>query len=169
MADLDCMPKEFYKQNIDLAWRDFMLLALKEAERSAELGEVPVGALLIDARGEVLAAAGNRSISHCDPSAHAETLVLRKAAKQVGNYRLPGTILVTTLEPCIMCLGCLVQARVAGIIFACRDPKSGAVISRLQANQELGWLNHCFWFAEGLMQDNSLELLQDFFRQRRKK
>ncbi len=169
MADLDCKPKEFYKQNIDLAWSDFMLLALKEAESSAALGEVPVGALLVDARGEVLATAGNRSIIHCDPSAHAEILALRKAAKQVGNHRLPGTIMVTTLEPCIMCLGCLVQARIAGIIFACRDPKSGAVISKLQANQDLGWLNHGFWFAEGLMQDKSLGLMQNFFRQRRKK
>ncbi|MFP4630468.1 MAG: nucleoside deaminase [Desulfohalobiaceae bacterium] len=144
-----------------------MRKALQEAARAAELGEVPVGATVADAKGSMLAAAGNRSITRSDPSAHAEILALRRAGAQRGNYRLPGSLLITTLEPCIMCLGCLVQARCAGLIFACPDPKAGAVVSRLQLEQDLGWLNHSFWHAQGLAQEESSALLRDFFRNKR--
>ncbi len=146
-----------------------MQQALQQAAQAAKLGEVPVGAVLADSSGALLAAAGNRSISYSDPSGHAEILALRKAAQKTGNYRLPGTVLISTLEPCIMCLGCMVQARCSGLIFACRDPKAGAVVSRLQLDKDLGWLNHEFWHAEGLLQEECSSLLRDFFRLRRQK
>ncbi len=146
-----------------------MLLALAEARQAAQLGEIPVGSVLVDAQGKILSSSGNRCITYNDPSAHAEVLTIRLAAAKLGNYRLPRTVLVTTLEPCIMCLGCLVQARTAGIVFALRDPKAGAVVSRLKADEDLHWLNSKFWFAEGLLQEQSKQLLQDFFREKRQK
>ena len=146
-----------------------MSQALQQAEQAEAEGEVPVGAVLLDSQGCCLAADHNRPITTSDPTAHAEILALRGAAKRIGNYRLPGAMLVCTLEPCLMCLGALVQARVQGLIFAARDAKNGAVVSRLNCHSELMWLNHRFWVVEGVLEAESRQLLQRFFAARRQK
>src|SRR5580693_2597247 len=107
---------------------EFMQLALEEARACAEAGEVPIGAVLVY-RDEVLARGGNRTIRDCDPTAHAEIVVLREAARKLGNYRLAQTTLYVTLEPCAMCAGAIVQARVPQLVYAADDPKGGAVRS----------------------------------------
>ncbi|MGM0424128.1 MAG: nucleoside deaminase [Thermodesulfobacteriota bacterium] len=169
MTDLDSKQQQAYWPTGKVDCPGLMRQALQEAALAADLGEVPVGAVVADASGAILAAAGNRNIAQSDPSAHAEILAIRQAAQKAGNYRLQGTILISTLEPCIMCLGCLVQARCSGLIFACRDSKAGAVVSRLQVGKDLDWLNHEFWYTEGLLQDECSALLRDFFRIRRRK
>jgi tRNA(adenine34) deaminase len=169
MTDFDSKQLETYGLAKDIDLTDLMRQALHQAVQAAELGEVPVGAVLADSNGDLLAAAGNRSITHSDPSAHAEILALRQAGQKMGNYRLQDTLLISTLEPCIMCLGGLIQARCKGLIFACRDPKAGAVVSRLQVEKDLSWLNHEFWYAEGLLREKCSALLRDFFRIRRHK
>ncbi|SDB11658.1 tRNA(adenine34) deaminase [Desulfonatronum thiosulfatophilum] len=143
-----------------------MRKALDEARTARDIGEVPVGALVINPNGEILAAAHNRTESDVDPSGHAEILALRQAAKNVGNHRLTGSVLVATLEPCLMCLGAMVQARVAGLVFGARDPRAGAVLSRINVN-DLDWLNHRFWVLEGVQAEESATLLREFFTQRR--
>ena len=105
--------------------QEFMQLALEEARSSAEAGEVPIGAVLVY-RGEVLARGGNRTIRDCDPTAHAEIVVLREAAQKLANYRLAETTLYVTLEPCAMCAGAIVQGRVPRLVYAADDPKGGA-------------------------------------------
>jgi len=144
-----------------------MDLALDQAREARDRDEVPVGAVLLHADGSVLARAFNRPIGLSDPTAHAEILALRQAAGHTGNYRLPGTILVCTLEPCLMCLGALTQARVAGLVFGARDPRSGAVVSRLAYPEALSWLNHHFWWEEGVRAEACGTLLRDFFSSRR--
>ena len=142
-----------------------MTLALEEARRAADRGEVPVGAVLT--RGEsILAHGGNAQIELSDPSAHAEIRVLREASVRDGNYRLPGTTLYVSLEPCTMCCGALVHARVAEVIFAAREPKAGAVISA-SAVLDSPALNHHVQWRGGLLETESSHLLQDFFRERR--
>jgi tRNA(Arg) A34 adenosine deaminase TadA len=107
---------------------DHMALAMAEAEAAAARGEVPVGAVLVSGSGEVLARDGNRIVERCDPTAHAEMLVMRAAAAALGNERLLGTTLYVTLEPCAMCTGAISLARVARVVFAAEDPKGGAVL-----------------------------------------
>jgi tRNA(adenine34) deaminase len=143
-----------------------MRLALVEARAAAALGEVPVGALLVSADGRMLARAGNACIRGCDPSAHAEMLVLRQAARQCRNYRLPGTTLYVTLEPCPMCAAALVQARVARLVFGALDPKAGAVVSRYRIGSD-GLLNHSFVLRGGVLAEECGEMLRCFFRSRR--
>ncbi|GAB6059518.1 nucleoside deaminase [Desulfonatronum parangueonense] len=145
-----------------------MRKALDEARTARDIGEVPVGALLLDPNGDILAAAHNRTESDVDPSGHAEILALRQAARIAGNHRLTGSVLVVTLEPCLMCLGAMVQARVAGLVFGARDPRAGAVLSRINVN-DLNWLNHRFWVREGVLAEESASLLREFFTQRRNK
>lgn len=141
-----------------------MRLALAEAARAAAAGEVPVGAVL--ARdGEVLAVGFNQPIGASDPTAHAEIVALRRAAEAVGNYRLPGTTLYVTVEPCLMCVGALVLARVARVVYGAPEPKSGALESLTRA-QELP-LNHRLEAEGGLLAEESRRLLQEFFRARR--
>jgi len=140
-----------------------MRLALKEAERARELGEVPVGALLV---GEgVRAAAFNQPIRAQDPTAHAEVLALREAAYALGNYRLTGTTLYVTLEPCLMCVGALVNARVGTVVFGALEPKFGALRSLLRF-EELA-VNHRFEIVSGVLADECSALVQEFFRSRR--
>ena len=146
--------------------RDYMTQALDQARRAAELGEVPVGAVLIAASGEVLAAAGNAQIHQSDATAHAEICVLRLAGQQLGNYRLPGTTLYVTLEPCTMCCGAMVHARVERVVFAAREPKAGAVVSTGQALDN-PVLNHRVAWSDGLLANESAALLKHFFSQRR--
>ena len=142
-----------------------MSLALEEARRAAARGEVPVGAVL--ARGEVvLAHCGNAQIELHDATAHAEIRVLREAGVRDSNYRLPGATLYVTLEPCTMCCGAMVHARVERLVFATREPRSGAVLST-SAALDNPVLNHRVEWAEGLYGTDSADLLRHFFQQRR--
>lgn len=143
-----------------------MARALAEARAAARRGEVPVGALLVAKGGEVLAAAGNRTIADHDPSAHAEIVVLRQAAAALVNHRLPGTTLYVTLEPCVMCVGALIQARIARLVYGASDPKAGAVASLFQLAADPR-LNHRFAVQGGVLAAECGHLLRDFFRQRR--
>jgi tRNA(adenine34) deaminase len=149
------------------SWHDLMQTALEEAQQASCKGEVPVGALLVDCDRSLLASDHNRTIEASDPTAHAEILVLRRGARLRGNYRLTDTVLVCTLEPCIMCLGAFVQARIRGLVFGARDPKSGAILSRIHCETDMPWLNHRFWVREGIGQEESARLLRDFFAHRR--
>lgn len=143
-----------------------MSLALEKAEAAKNQGEVPVGAVVLDNAGRVLAATHNQTLTRHDPTGHAEIMALRRAAANVGNHRLTKAVLVVTLEPCLMCLGAMIQARVAGLVFGARDPKAGAVLSRINVN-DLDWLNHRFWTVEGVFADKCTALLRDFFQARR--
>ena len=145
--------------------RRCMTLALEEAQRAADRGEVPVGAVLT--RDEVvLAHGGNAQIELHDATAHAEIRVLREAGVRDGNYRLPRTTLYVTLEPCTMCCGALVHARVETVIFAAREPRSGAVVSTASLLDNPA-LNHRVAWNEGLLGDESALLLRQFFQLRR--
>lgn len=144
-----------------------MSLAFDEACAAAREGEVPVGAVLVDSKGQVLARAHNGVIGLNDPTAHAELLCLRRAGLAKGNYRLPGSVLLVTLEPCLMCVGALVHARVAGVVFASPDPKAGALVSNLDA-AALPFLNHRPWVLQGVMDEDCSALLKRFFLARRK-
>ena len=143
-----------------------MRLALAEAEKSGAYAEVPVGAVLVAADGTILARGGNRSIRDRDPSAHAEMVVLRRAGQVVDNYRLPGTTLYVTLEPCVMCAGLLVQARIRRLVFGATDPRQGGVVSRYRLGRD-GVHNHSFTVTGGVLAEPCSRLLLDFFRQRR--
>ena len=143
----------------------FMALAVEEAGRAASLGEVPVGAVVVR-DGQVLALECNRQITLNDPSAHAEMLALRKAAQMLGNYRLPECELFVTLEPCTMCCGALIHARVKRLVFATTEPKAGAVISTIRALDNPS-LNHSVLWQQGLMVSDSAQLLREFFKTRR--
>jgi len=148
-------------------WRSLMALAFDEACQAAAQDEAPVGAVLIDAEGALLARAHNSSIALNDPTAHAEVLCLRMAGARVGNYRLCDCVLVVTLEPCLMCLGALLHARVAGIVFAALDPKAGALVSNLDG-ANLAFSNHRPWVIQGVMAEDCATLLKRFFLARRK-
>jgi tRNA(adenine34) deaminase len=145
----------------------FMEMALVEARKAGERGEVPVGAVLVDEDGQVLGRAGNRCIELHDPSGHAEMLALREAAMKVGNYRLPQTTMYVTLEPCPMCAGAFLQARIARVVYGAADPKTGAMVSLYQLGND-GRLNHRLLLEEGVMAEESAKLLRDFFRARRR-
>lgn len=144
---------------------DFMKEALKEADEAYRRGEVPVGAVLVR-EGNILARAHNCPIAKNDPSAHAEMLVLRQAAEIIGNYRLAGTELYVTLEPCIMCAGAIVHARVERVIFGARDPKCGAVVSLYNILDDKR-LNHQVKITEGILQDECGGIISRFFREKR--
>jgi tRNA(adenine34) deaminase len=144
-----------------------MSLAFDEACAAAHEDEAPVGAVLLAAGGSVLARAHNRNISQSDPTAHAEVLCLREAGQKLGNHRLTGAILAVTLEPCLMCVGALIHARVSGIVFAATDPKAGALVSNLDA-RTLPFLNHRPWILQGVMAEECGALLKRFFLAKRK-
>lgn len=143
----------------------YMQHALRLARRAGEAGEVPVGAVLV-ANGELIGEGRNRVIGAADPTAHAEIAALRDAARRVGNYRLPDTTLYVTLEPCTMCLGALVHARVRHLVFAAREPRAGAVCSAAQL-LDSDFYNHRVAWREGVLAGDSSALLRDFFRTRR--
>lgn len=143
----------------------FMRLALEQAEKARAEGEVPVGAILTMGR-DVLAAVHNSPISLNDPSAHAEMLAIRKAAERSGNYRLTGTTLYVTLEPCIMCAGAILQARVSRIVYGTDDPKSGAVESLYSLLND-GRLNHTVEVTSGILKAECSEILSRFFQEKR--
>jgi tRNA(adenine34) deaminase len=143
-----------------------MLEALDRARAAAACGEVPVGAVLVDASGEVLARAANAPIASHDPTAHAEIVALRAAGQSLLNYRFPGCTLYVTLEPCAMCVGALVHARIARLVFAAADPKTGACGSVLDLTAGPGF-NHRVAVTRGVLQEDSAELLRRFFAERR--
>ena len=159
-------------QEIDLtdtaaADERFMRIAIAEALAARELGEVPIGACLVDPAGNVIAKGGNRTITNTDPTAHAEILVLREAAAAVGNYRLTNTTMYSTLEPCAMCAGALVNARISRLVFGAYDVRFGAAGSVFDICSDPR-LNHRMETVQNVLADECLSLLQDFFRERRK-
>ena len=142
-----------------------MRLALAEARRAEAAGEVPVGAVIaID--GEIVARGYNQPISSHDPTAHAEIVALRAAAAAAGNYRLTGATLVVTIEPCVMCVGAMVHARIGTLVYGAREPKTGAVASTLRLLEDGSW-NHRVSVVSGVLEEECRTILQDFFRQRR--
>jgi tRNA(adenine34) deaminase len=143
-----------------------MLEALERAREAGARGEVPVGAVLVDVGGNVLAHGANAPIAANDPTAHAEIVALRAAADRLCNYRLPGTTLYATLEPCAMCVGALIHARVARIVYGAADPKGGACGSVLDFASDAR-LNHRIVVEGGLLADESAALLREFFAARR--
>ena len=144
----------------------FMAEALIEAERAQAAGEVPVGAVVVSPGGEILGRGHNLVITTCDPTAHAEINALRQAARKVGNYRLPGVTIYVTIEPCPMCAGALVLARVSRLVFGAGDPKSGACGSLYQIVQDQR-LNHRLEVVAGVLENRCREIIQAFFRARR--
>lgn len=143
----------------------WMQLALKEAKKADKKGEVPVGAVAVY-KGKKIASAHNLSISCSDPTAHAEILCLRKAAKQLKNYRLAGIILYVTVEPCAMCAGAMVWARIKKLVFGCKDKKAGACGSVLNLSNHKKF-NHRFEVTGGILEEDCRQLLQTFFEKRR--
>jgi tRNA(adenine34) deaminase len=144
---------------------EYMHLAIVQAQAAALRGEVPVGALVVlDDR--ILAAAGNRTITDCDPTAHAEIVALREAAQKSGNHRLIGASLYVTVEPCAMCAGALVQARIARLIYGADEPKGGAIRTCMQV-LDAPALNHRVEVVSGVLAGESVQLLQAFFSARR--
>lgn len=142
-----------------------MSLALDEARKAHEAGEVPVGAIvLLD--GEVVGAGFNQPISAHDPTAHAEIVALRAGAARVGNYRLTGATLYVTVEPCLMCVGAMVHARIGLVVFGAAEPKAGAVMSMTRAH-ELPNLNHRLQVLGGVLEAECREVMQGFFKTRR--
>ena len=142
----------------------FMKAALREAAKAAKRGEVPVGAVVVR-RGEIIGRGGNRPITSSDPTAHAEVVAIRSASRREGNYRLPGCDLFVTVEPCAMCLGAAVQARVRRIVYGAPDPKAGAVASVMEFPFRM--LNHRPEIRGGIRAGECGSLLRGFFRARR--
>lgn len=138
------------------------------AGEAGMLDEVPIGACLVDDTGSILATAGNRTITDCDPTAHAEILVLRSAAKKIGNYRLTGATLYTTIEPCVMCAGAIVNARVKRLVYGARDERFGGVETRFRLCDS-DELNHRVEIVSGVVEDECRTIMQDFFRLKRLK
>jgi len=143
-----------------------MELAVEEAKKAGQIGEVPIGAVLVADNGEILAAAHNQTIVRVDPTAHAEILALREAATKLNNYRLLKASLVVTIEPCIMCMGALVHARVRQVVFGAADPKWGAAGSLYNFAEDLR-LNHRVEIVNGVREEECRELMQAFFRAKR--
>ncbi len=143
-----------------------MQQALEQAQAAAAKDEVPVGAVMVDDSGELIAVGHNQPISASDPSAHAEIVVLRAAAQKLGNYRLPGTTLYVTLEPCVMCVGALVHARVGRLVYGATEPKTGAIESA-QRLFETGEFNHKPEITAGVLADECGAMMSRFFENKR--
>ena len=146
--------------------KDYMYLALKEAEKAGQIDEVPVGAVLAAKNGEILATAYNQVILRNDPTAHAEISALRIAGEKINNYRLLDTILYVTLEPCIMCMGAIIHARISTLVFGAKDPKWGAAGSLYNLSLD-NRFNHRVEIISGICESRCAALLQDFFKQKR--
>ena len=144
----------------------YMREALAEAESAARKGEVPVGAVLVGLAGDIIARDHNRPIGLNDPTAHAEVLVLRQAGSLLENYRLPNHALYVTLEPCVMCVGAMVQARLTMVVYGTSDPKAGAIESVYQIGRD-GRLNHRLKATGGILREECNALLQAFFKAKR--
>jgi tRNA(adenine34) deaminase len=146
---------------------NFMQIAIAAAMEAKANGEVPIGACLVDHSGNVIASGANRTITDTDPTAHAEIVVLRNAAKIIGNYRLTGTTMYSTIEPCAMCAGALVNARIERLVFGAHDTRFGAVESIFELCTS-PHLNHRIEISSGVLAEKCRPLVQDFFRERRK-
>jgi len=145
---------------------ELMRAALTEARKAMASNEVPIGAVI--AVGEEIVAAGfNQPISTVDPTAHAEIHALRAAARRIGNYRLTGATLCVTVEPCAMCVGAMVHARIGALVYGAAEPKTGAVRSTMKLIDDPSW-NHRIVVVAGVMADECRELIQEFFREKRK-
>ena len=144
----------------------FMKMALEEARQVAARGEVPVGAVVVGPGGKVLGRSGNRPIELNDPAGHAEMLAMRQAAETLGNYRLTGCTVYVTLEPCPMCAGAMVHARIERVVYGAEDPKGGGLVSRYRIGSD-GLLNHSLEVKGGVLAAESAGLMRDFFRARR--
>jgi tRNA(adenine34) deaminase len=150
------------ERELDLHW---MRRAISAAGEARERGEVPIGTCIV--LGEtVLAVAGNRTRTDGDPTAHAEIVALREAAAKVGNYRLPEAVVYSTIEPCVMCAGALIQARVKRLVYGARDERAGAVESHFRVC-DTDFLNHRIEVTAGVLEEECRELMQEFFRARR--
>jgi tRNA(adenine34) deaminase len=145
--------------------REFMREALIEARHAAARGEVPIGAVLV-LDNRIITRAGNRTISDCDPTAHAEIVALRAAARILGNYRLPGTTLYVTIEPCAMCCGAMIQGRISRLVYGADDAKGGAVRSCFSVLDH-PQLNHRVEVSSGLLAEDSAAVLKTFFSAKR--
>lgn len=143
-----------------------MKAALEQARLGLSAGEVPIGAVLV-VGDAVVASAFNQPITANDPTAHAEVVVLREAARAIGNYRLTDATVYVTVEPCLMCVGALVHARVREVVYGAAEPKTGAVVSTLKALESPG-LNHRFLITAGVLDDECRSIIQEFFRQKRR-
>jgi tRNA(adenine34) deaminase len=144
----------------------YMREALIEAQKAAKMGEVPVGAILVSPTGAIIARAHNRPITLHDPTGHAEILVLRQGAAQLKNYRLPGHVVYVSLEPCVMCVGAMIQARLALVVYGAADLKGGAIESVYHLGTD-GKLNHRFEAQGGVLAEECRALVQSFFRAKR--
>jgi tRNA(adenine34) deaminase len=144
----------------------FMELALEEALAAWRMEEVPVGAVVVDASGRVLSAAHNETITRCDPTAHAEILALRAAAERIGNYRLLASVIYVTVEPCVMCMGAIIHARVGRVVYGAPDPKWGALGSIYDFAKD-NRFNHQPEVVAGISADRCRRLMVDFFARRR--
>ena len=147
---------------------EFMQEALAEARKAEKKGEVPVGAVIISSNGELLAKAHNESISRNDPTAHAEILALRRAGKKLGNYRILNSTFYVTIEPCIMCIGALINARIHHLVYGARDTNAGAVDSVYNILQNPK-LNHKMEVSSGVLERECQDIIQSFFRRLRDK
>lgn len=145
---------------------EYMLLALREAEKAGQNDEVPVGAVLVAQNGEILSSGCNQVIFYKDPTAHAEILALRHACKKINNYRLIGSTLYVTIEPCSMCMGAIIHARVSTLVFGAKDPKWGAAGSLYNLSEDCR-LNHQVEVIGGIREAECASLLQIFFKQKR--
>ena len=152
-------------QEQEITDQEAMEAALAEARLAAEAGEVPIGAVVVH-NGAIVARGQNRVLRDVDPTAHAEIVTLRAAAQALGNYRLTGCTLYVTLEPCAMCAGAMIHARLDKLVFAADDPKAGACGSVLSVLNHPK-LNHQMWAERGILAEESAELLRNFFRERR--
>lgn len=144
-----------------------MLRALELADRAAAAGEVPVGAVIADECGDIIAEGWNRPITACDPTAHAEIIALRAAATKLNNYRLPGTTLYVTIEPCTMCAGALLHSRIERLVIAAAEPKAGAIVSQSQV-LDAPYCNHRVRYELGLCGLEAAEKMSTFFQRRRR-
>ena len=146
----------------------WMREALREAREAAGRGEVPVGACVVSGDGQLLALAGNRTRIDCDPTAHAEIVALREAAQRTANYRLTNAVMYATIEPCAMCAGALIQARVHRLVYGARDERAGAIHTQFGIGAT-GSLNHQIEITSGVLETECRAIMQEFFRARRTK
>ncbi len=144
----------------------FMKLALIEAENAGQIDEVPIGSLIVDNKGNVISKAHNKTIKNVDPTAHAEILAIRKAAEKINNYRLLDTTLYVTIEPCIMCMGAIINARIKNVVYGAKDPKWGAAGSLYNFSEDLRF-NHNPEIISGICEDECRTIIQDFFKDKR--
>ncbi len=145
----------------------YMMLAIREAQKAEEIDEVPVGAVIVDDAQQVIGRGFNRPISTNDPTSHAEINAMRMAADRLSNYRLTQTCLYVTIEPCIMCMGAIIHARINRVVFGASDPKWGAVVSLYEMASDHR-LNHCPEIVSGICEEETRALIKGFFRKKRR-